>query len=381
MNGKMSAVLLAGTLALGLSGVVRAADDIWDLEAVDADGVACDPRVGGDPTDASSWVVVEGIALNSSSELLPGTMWQVYVQGESPDAGGIAAWQGAWFNPPGWPWPPFPNVVAGDRIRIEGLIADHNGKVNINARHSSDPGMQFAVTVLQAGVGMPEPQEIADIAACDFFDQTRATGGEQYQAQWCQLNDVWITSGTWGAGQTVTVTDASGQTLDLLLSGPGDFDSHSEPNGPFRVVGVFDQEDDTSPYHGAYRLWVKNYADLFKTLVVDVTSRHSGGVWYCDVQPVDAETGRFAADTDEVTLLAVPSAAGRFERWLIYDANYPGDANHAVEDTNNIITISFGNDTYREVEAVFECGSGAAAPFLPVMCGILGMFAVLRRRA
>lgn len=377
---------LVGLAIVCLVAPAQAADSIWDIEAVDANGVGTDPRIGADPSDPNSWVTVEGIALNASAEMLdPNIMWQVYVQGEAPDAGGIAAWHGIWFNPSGWSWPPFPDVNAGDRIRIDALISDHNGKVNINSRHSSDPGMQFYVTVLDANVGMPTARLIADIAACNFFDQTRATGGEQYQAQWVQLNEVSIVSGTWGAGETLVITDDSGQQLNMLLSDMGDFDSYPEPIGAFSVRGIFDQEDPTPPATGDYRIWLKSFADLRFALNVDVVSANPDKVTLSPT-PDDPNLGEYAPDDansvtkypggTEVMLTANPAGTGKsFLHWEIYD---PNDLSVAAIDANSTITVTMDNE--RMLVAIYEvdCGSGVG-PMMPLIFAALGL-AVLRRR-
>jgi hypothetical protein len=189
-------------------------------------------------------------------------MWQIYVQADpdGSDAGGIAAWAGVFYNPD---WPRYPmDIDPGDRVEIAGYLLDYNGKVNFNERHSPEPALQYTVTILEEGAGMPAPVLIPSIDDCDHFDETRATGGELYQAQWCRLEDVSIQSGSWAAGETVVVTDSSGKSLNVLLSERGDFDSYSAPQGTFTVTGVFDQEDPTSPYTGDYRLWVKSMGDV-----------------------------------------------------------------------------------------------------------------------
>ncbi len=385
MKAAGTMVLPLVIMALSSGGVAQAADSIWDLEAVDANGVATDPRAGGDPNDLNNWVTVEGIALNASSEMLADTMWQVYVQGEAPDAGGIAAWHGVWFNPPGWPWPPFPDVQPGDRIRIEALVADHNGKVNINSRHSSDPSMQFDVTVLEAGVGMPAAQLIPDISACDYFDQTRAGGGERYQAQWCQLNDVSIVSGTWAPGETLTISDASGHEIAMLLSGPGDFGDYPMPAGTFNVRAIFDQEDPTAPTTGDYRVWVKGFEGVRFGLTLDYVNPQWGQVQISPepddanlppLDPDDPNAPKYPGGT-EVTLTAEGVGQGTFNEWRIYDPNHPGDANYMVTDANNPITIVM--EANQEVTAVFKCGSGVA-PFLPMALVLMGLAALTRRK-
>ena len=80
-----------------------------------------------------------------------------------------------------------------------------------------------------------------------------------------------------------------------------------------------------------------------------------------------------------VTLTAEPAEGRSFLRWRLYDPNYPADLNHATEDTNNPITICMSAD--REVDAAFSrCGSGMG-PLLPMVLGVLGLIALVRRNA
>lgn len=247
------------------SSISPAQDSIWDLQAVDENGLGTHPKVGADigadPATSPNRVTIEGIALNSPAEILNASqMWQVYVQAEAPDQGGIAAWAGVFYNPD---WPRYPmDIEPGDRIRVNGFVQNVRGKVNITERHSAAPGIQFVVTMLEKGVGMPDPIVIPGLAACNHFDQTRVSGGELYQAQWVQLNNVWIDSGVWGKGQQLILKDVTDATLTMLLSSEGDFDSYAEPIGSFSVVGIFDQEDLDEPFHDSYRLWVKKYSDI-----------------------------------------------------------------------------------------------------------------------
>lgn len=237
------------------------AESPWDLQAVDADGVATHPKVGA-AVEPANKVVVEGIALNATADYLTtGQIWQTYIQAESPDQGGIAAFAAIFYDSTGWPRYPL-DIEPGDRIRVEGYVTFHNGKTNINERHSAAPDLRFTVTKLASGVGMPVPQDIPSIDACNDFDATRATGGERWQCQWVRLSDVHIVSGVWAAGQTLTITDSSGETLDMLLSSEGDFDDYPAPTGNFTVVGIFDQEDTTAPYTEGYRLWVRACGDI-----------------------------------------------------------------------------------------------------------------------
>jgi len=98
-----------------------------------------------------------------------------------------------------------------------------------------------------------------------------------------------------------------------------------------------------------------------------------------DPPPADPENPQYPVGT-EVTLEAVPNTFMKFDHWLIYDPNYPGDANvpPAVIETNKVITIMMDND--RHVSAVFKCGS--TSPAMPLMVlGALAFIVFVRRNA
>ncbi|HQH12052.1 MAG TPA: hypothetical protein PLS31_06435, partial [Candidatus Sumerlaeota bacterium] len=120
-------LLIAAMIATG-----ALAENIWDLQAVDATGLGTHPKVGASVSDPGNRVVIEGIALNNTAEYLnTASSWQIYVQAESPDKGGIAAWAGTFYR--NTPWPRYPlDINAGDRVRIEGFLMNTRGKVNIN---------------------------------------------------------------------------------------------------------------------------------------------------------------------------------------------------------------------------------------------------------
>ncbi len=263
---------------------------IFDLQAVDASGNATHPLVGAGPTifappdyphlEDPTRVTVEGIALNSPHDLtyVVGSgfrYWQIYVQSET-DGAGIAVWQGSpWMLE----WPPeYPEVNAGDRVRVNGFVAEHRGKSNTNSRHSGAPLMDFTVEVLDPGAGMPAPVLIPSIADCNYFspdrlDQPGSRGAEFYQSQWCMLQNVfivdppagsppWGSGWGWGADMVLMVSDASGETFPLYLSQTGDFGLYDPPEGYFTVTGIFDQEDPAAPFVDNYRLWVLRDSDI-----------------------------------------------------------------------------------------------------------------------
>jgi len=246
---------------------VASAETNWEIQAVNEQGLGTHPKVGADPSDPANRVTIRGIALNATQELLDSAkMWQIYIQGEGDDLGGTAAFSAIFFQQ-GMPWPQYPmDIQPGDRIEVTGFIANHLGKININERHSPDPSMDFVVTVLERGVGMPAPEIIPNVASCIGFDPTRTTGGERYQARWVRVRGVRIVSGTWAGGQHVWVSDDGGASqLPILLAAPADWSGTLPPLGPMDVTGIFDQEaglgawpPPNPPYTSGYRIWVKN---------------------------------------------------------------------------------------------------------------------------
>ncbi|MFH1738966.1 MAG: hypothetical protein ABIH23_08140, partial [bacterium] len=238
-----------------------AGDTLWELQALNADGTGSHPKVDAAPDEANK-VVIEGISLASTGEIdtpnAEGFQWfSLWLQADAPQ-GGIQVWTGPWSIDL---WQGY-SVQAGDRVRVEGWVANHNGKVFVNDRHSI--ALMWSMEVLSHG-NMPEPEVIPGIAACNFFDQTRQLGAEKYQARWVRLNGVHIVSGEWGAGNELTITDSTGGELIMLLSSEGDFNASPVPIGSFNVVGILDQEDLEAPFYEGYRLWVKNAGDIMET--------------------------------------------------------------------------------------------------------------------
>jgi len=253
-------------LAAAVSVVVLAGgafgDAIWDYEAVDSLGYGTHPLVGAMPDDANK-VTIEGLVIGGTEDFVNRNaafaMYSIWVQDDTTTKGGIQCWTGPWAKDGGWD--AYPVIYGGARVRVSGWLANNAGKVFINDRHSA--ALLWTVDVLDCTVGMPAPQVIPSISACNYFDQTRSGGGELYQTRWVELNGVEIVSGTWGAGQPLTISDGTG-TLTMLLSQMGDFNSYSAPTGTFNVLGVFDQEDTNNDgdFQDMYRLWVKDFADI-----------------------------------------------------------------------------------------------------------------------
>ncbi|MBN1342963.1 MAG: hypothetical protein JXQ73_09805, partial [Phycisphaerae bacterium] len=80
----------------------------------------------------------------------------------------------------------------------------------------------------------------------------------------------------------------------------------------------------------------------------------------------------------EVVLVAEPVPSKSFNRWLVFDPNYPGDANYAaVEDSNLVLYLTMDED--KSVEASFKCGSSLPPLMLGGMLLALCTAVLIRR--
>jgi hypothetical protein len=208
-----------------------------------------------------------------------GGQWQIFVQGVDGDHAGTTLWMGQKYSRMGgtdyseadWAsemarvnYDGDHQIQAGDLISVTGYVMDRNGKVMINERHSSSPLMDFTVDWLDASPGLPSPEMITLDAVKDssdqaIFDSTRFTGGEYYQGQLVRINDVQFTADSiskWAPGAMLTITDGQGHTLPVVLGLGEVFQSPSNLNGTFDIVGIFNQENSAT---SGYQLWVTQY--------------------------------------------------------------------------------------------------------------------------
>ncbi|MBN1342244.1 MAG: hypothetical protein JXQ73_06170 [Phycisphaerae bacterium] len=81
-------------------------------------------------------------------------------------------------------------------------------------------------------------------------------------------------------------------------------------------------------------------------------------------------------DGTGIILVAEPIEGKSFNRWTIFDPNYPGDANFATFDSNTVLYVTMDDD--KAIEAAFKCGSGMP-PFVAMSLLALGLGVVIRR--
>jgi len=260
-----------------------------EIQAVNADGDAVHPKVirPGFPWSPDKRVILEGVCLNASHEIVdPANELLLAIQGEGDDHAGTQIWSGGYFQD----WPePYSScflIRPGDRVRVEGYVAQFIGKSNVNEQHSPDPARDFTVQVI-GHPGMPVPVVVPDLLTANLFDPSRLTGGEYYQSRWVRINNVTLQPGSslnWQSGQTVTVNDGTAE-LQMMLSAMGNFNPDLAPSGSFDVVGLFDQEpfplnfDASRKEH--YRLWVKRQEHILPAgspFIVSAVSRKTHGL-------------------------------------------------------------------------------------------------------
>lgn len=229
-----------------ICGALAAADTVTHMafQAVDEDGVSI--------FNGGTVVTLEGILLNNPEEWLDptphfvaqpfytGGQWEIFIQGENGDDAGTACWMAQnygnlpnkqhpqdsytdaeWLaelnrinHDPNLRFTDRPHIFrAGDRVRVTGRHLFRNGKRNINEIHNKLSTYDFTVELIKPAVGLPTPIEITLANLKDgsdgfIFNHAPREGGELYQSRRVRLENVYIVSGTWASGQTLTVADA-----------------------------------------------------------------------------------------------------------------------------------------------------------------------------
>ena len=115
-----------------------------------------------------------------------------------------------------------------------------------------------AWTQEKRGIGLADIKDEYDEM---IFDSSRATGGELYQSTLVELQNVWFDDiSSWGTDSDLTLTDASGRSLNVHLGLDESFDKQAAPEGMFNVIGIMDQND----FNGTagYQLLAMNAGDF-----------------------------------------------------------------------------------------------------------------------
>jgi hypothetical protein len=254
----------------------------WELQAVNENGVGI--------YDATDKVIIMGIVLNNPEEMLDptpgagfmGGQWQIFVQGEGSDHAGTAVWLGQYYSrisssddytdqellselcrinrDPNTGY----IISAGDRVKITGWYMFHNGKLNINEKHQTDPFFNFQVELIEPAVGLPAPEVIKLSQLKDgngfIFDSNRLTGCEYYQGRLVRVNDVNIISSNWQPNGKLVISDNNGHVFDVNLGYGEGFSKYPMPAGIIDVIGILNQESSSDTIcKDGYHICVANY--------------------------------------------------------------------------------------------------------------------------
>lgn len=138
-----------------------------------------------------------------------------------------------------------PNLIRTNRFVVIGSVAQFNGLTEIIPLSAS--------TVYNLGpVSEPVPQ-VVSLA-------TLAADPEAYEGELITVQNLTYVSGTWGAGATVVLKDASATNIDIRIQSGST--ATTAPAYPVNVTGVFGQFDSSSPYTVGYQLMPRDPADL-----------------------------------------------------------------------------------------------------------------------
>ena len=305
MTPKSRAAALA--LAALLSGPAARAESLYNLEAVDANGLSL--------WTSAIPLTITGVLLNDPGEMLDATpnflpwnsgantfqlggQWQIFVQAVWPgDRGGVECWMGQNYG--NLPWlhsstfsydnATWSSEVArlshdpasgrafrrGDLVTVTANASlFHGGMQNINEEHSTNPASDFTVSLVVSNYGLPAPEtlSIASLIGTDpspsghydIFDDTRATGGEHWQGMRVRLTGLalittngWNTNSNWNA-RFCTATDGEGRQLPVVHPL---YDLGPAPTNSFDATGILLQESgsDTDGTFG-YELFLQEIA-------------------------------------------------------------------------------------------------------------------------
>ena len=280
-------------------GDIALAETHRNIQAVDGDGYGAHPDLL-----TSNKITVEGVILNRPDYMLDstpdydnfegdvGAQWQIYIQGDPNDHAGTAVWMGqnydnVWggsgmYPDPDWTYELYklthdPNTAyeirPGDKVRVTGLLKFYKGKANINERHSTNPDNNVKIELIEAGVGLPQPElislsDLVSESSEHIFDPNCEYGCEYYQGRLIRIDDIGIVDcNDWGPDDTLLIQDSTGRTFDVKLGiGPG-FTEFECPSGQIDLIGILDQESsDKDVCKDGYRIWVVNYDGNGKVL-------------------------------------------------------------------------------------------------------------------
>ena len=141
------------------------------------------------------------------------------------------------------------SIVVGNSYTIVGVLDQYNGKGEIVPDNVvTDITNNGASTAIE-----PTIKTIAQLLLSP----------ESYEGMLVGIQHMTKTAGTWGANASLTFTDdASVSTLSLYEDTDTDLDENVEPTWPKDIVGIFSQNDASSPYNATYQIIPRAFTDI-----------------------------------------------------------------------------------------------------------------------
>ncbi len=147
----------------------------------------------------------------------------------------------------------------GDSLTVTGQITQFNGLTEI-----TNGSIVTLHSTGNYGLIVPLLRTTRQVRDSTFdFNTFR----EDNESRLITINNVTLNGGTWpavcsGTNTTVTITDASGATINLYIDKDGPVCGSSNPSGPFNVTGILSQFDNAAPFVTGYEIRPRFASDI-----------------------------------------------------------------------------------------------------------------------
>ncbi len=182
--------------------------------------------------------------------------------------GGVMVYDGPFAN----------NVAIGDNVVISGTVSQYRGLTELTG-----------VTILSQTPSQPKitPQ----IITCSDIANEGAGGIENFEGELVRINNVTVSTTTWGANSNYTLSDATG-SCTIRIDDECNIANTSAPSGEFDVIGVVSQYDYSPPYTSGYQLmprflddiiWLSGIRIIGNSVVDNITPYSLSILWETDI--------------------------------------------------------------------------------------------------
>jgi DNA/RNA endonuclease YhcR with UshA esterase domain len=148
-------------------------------------------------------------------------------------------------------------LAQGDSVEVFGILEQFNGLTQINCD-----------TVIRLATGRSLRSPV-----------TVTTLGESTENELVRLTNLSIVSGTWpaaGVSSNITVTNGTTNFTMRILAAT-DIDGTPAPTGPFDLVGLGGQFDNSNPFTSGYQIFPRALSDITPVVVLNPTASFSRG--------------------------------------------------------------------------------------------------------